>query len=223
MLHGIAVFVAHIDARALQGEIGEAGCIVESGEHEFGNAMLVRADDERLINLSHSLDGVEVVGEDITECVFESVGRELWGVVIGNGIEVIVGHIGGLQLQFMEDFDDFGRVGNHFESTLLGGFLLFVVAMEEIDDVGEGGCGNVVEECCDALLHVVCEMPDDEPHSDAVLIAGVVKNVQEMWKVCVFASAVHAYALEPLHGGCVCNALHEGGNVGVIDGEKHEE
>ena len=95
--------------------------------------------------------------------------------------------------------------------------------MEEIDDVCEGGCGNVVEECCDALLYVVCEMPDDEPYSDAVLIAGVVKNIQEMWKVGVFASAIHAYALESLHGGCVRNALNEGGNVGVIDGKKHEE
>ena len=74
MLHSIAVLVVHIDAGALQGEISEADCVIEGGEHEFGNAVLVWTDDERLINLPYCLDGAEVVGEDVTKCVFESIG-----------------------------------------------------------------------------------------------------------------------------------------------------
>ena len=95
--------------------------------------------------------------------------------------------------------------------------------MKEVDDVCKSGSRYVVEEGSNALLHVVGEMPDDESHSETVLIAGIVEDVSETWKVGVFASTIHTYSLESLHGWCVGNALHEGGYVGVIDGEKHEE
>ena len=96
MLHGIAVFVVHIDAGALQGEMGKTGCVGEGGEHEFGNVVLVLTYDERLINLPNGFDGAKVVGKDIAKSVFESVGGELRRIVVGNGVEVVVGHVGGL-------------------------------------------------------------------------------------------------------------------------------
>ena len=100
-LHGIAIFVINIDLGAFQGEMCESRCIGKCGKHQFGDAMLILPNDEGLIDLLHRFEGIEMIGDDIAECVFQTICGNLWSVVIGNGIEMIVCHIDGLQGVFM--------------------------------------------------------------------------------------------------------------------------
>ena len=179
--------------------------------------MLILPNDEGLIDFLHRFESIEMIGDDIAECVFQTICGNLGSVVIGNGIEMIVCHIDGLQGVFMENFDDFRGMGNHLECVFFSGFLFFIVAMQEVDDMSKSGCGNVVEQGCNALLYVVCEMPYDESYTNAVLIACVAANVAKTWKVGVFASAIHTNTIKTLQGRGSCNALDEGRNGGMID------
>ena len=107
----------------------ESGCIGKSGKHQLGDTMLILSNDEGLIDLLHRFEGIEMIGDDIAECVFQTICRYLGSVVIGNGVEMIVSHIDGLQGVFMENLNNFRGVGNHLKCVLFSGFLFLVVAM----------------------------------------------------------------------------------------------
>ena len=120
------------------------------------------------------LDGIgrcNVVIDDVGQGVFQPVGRQARGVVVGNRVEVVVGNVADCKSLLLNELHDFGGVLDEVFRASFCRFLFEVVAIEKVYHMGERGGGDVVEQGGDGLAHIVGEVPNDEGAADAVFIA----------------------------------------------------
>ena len=88
-------------------------------------------------------------------------------------------------------------VGNPLPRPVLGGLLGEIVAPQEVHHVGKGRGRNIVEQTGDGLGRVAGEVPDDQPHAQAVFQPGVGPACGKQGKARVFAAAVHPHLPQP--------------------------
>lgn len=97
-----------------------------------------------------SFDLVEIPGveeeETVAEVVFKAVGSEAWGRIVGDWVELVVRDFAGEDAVFFELAHDDAGVTDDLGGALFDGFLAFRVAVHVINDVFEGGGGDVMEE-----------------------------------------------------------------------------
>lgn len=87
---------------------------------------------------------------------------------------MVVGDFAGKDVVTAELAHNDAGIADDFAGAAFNGFLVFGVAVEEVNGVFETGGGDVVEEAGEGLFTVVGKMPDDEGDAEAVGENGVI-------------------------------------------------
>lgn len=172
-LHAGAVFLGVViggKGKIAGSEVGGEFGILEG---DFVGAGFVLEDGEIIVEGFNVVKGPGVVKEvAVSKSIFEAVGGEVRLVVVGDGIEMIIGDFARKDAVFFELFHDGAGVADDLLGAFFGGFLDFVVTVHEVDTMFEGGGGDIVEETGESLFLVVGEMPNNEGDTDAVVENG---------------------------------------------------
>lgn len=161
-LHVSTGFFAVVDGG--EGEIlgGKVGGDFWGAEGDFVEVLFVLDDSKVLIETGDLVESPDVVMEvAVHEGVFETIGREIRKVVIGDGIEVVIGDFAGEDAVFFEKFHDGARIADDLSSAFLGRFLGFGIAIHKINTMLEGWRSDIVEEASEGLFFIMSKMPDD--------------------------------------------------------------
>lgn len=137
-LKSSAGFVAVVVGGKFEILCGELGGDRLSLESDFFEVALVFGDGEVGVESFNLVKGPGVVEEvAVAESIFETVGGERRDIVVGDGIDVIVGDFAGEDAVFLELFIDGFGIANNFAGVFFDGFLGFGVAVHIVDSVLE--------------------------------------------------------------------------------------
>ncbi len=175
--HAGAGFVAVIDGR--EGEVvrRKFGSERWVGETDFVEVVFVFDNSEIVVKRFDLLEGTGGVGEAVAKSVFKAVGGEARSIIVGDGVNMIIGDLAREDAVFFELTSDGFRVADDLGGVVLDGLLGLSIAIHKVDAVLKSGGGDVVEEAGEGLLFVVSEMPDDEGDADAMGEGGTVSVV----------------------------------------------
>ncbi len=127
------------------GEEGKSGDDKISGDFGIVEAELVEVlfvfEDAEVGVIFLDFGEVEIMVEEeaVAESVLEAIGGKAGKVIIGDGIEVIVGDFAGENIVAFELASDNLGVLDNFGGAVFGGLLSFVIAVEKIDAMFETG------------------------------------------------------------------------------------
>ena len=135
--------------------------------------------------------------EKVSQGVFQPVRREAGGVVVGDGVAVIVADVRRIQTVSGQNCRHLRRGGDDGGCVRLCGLLAQVVPMEKVHGVGEHGGGHVVEQRGGGLGRAGGKVPDDMGGAGAVVPPGVGQRAGKEGEGGILASAVHPHVRQP--------------------------
>lgn len=199
-MHDSAAIVAAVFFEESEGTEDEFFASGEITEAELIDGVFVFEDGDIVDETFDLVEGPGLVGEvAVGEGVFEAVGGETRDIVVDDGEEAAVRNFAGEDAVTFELAHDAARVADDFAGAFFGGLLGFVVAVEKVDAMLEGGGGDIVEEGGKSLTFVMGKAPSDECDTDAVVEDGV--GVSEIINAALVNATVGSNARKTLNFG----------------------
>lgn len=196
-------FVAIIDAEERKGSLDELDTTFGGLETDFVESVFVFEDGEVLVEGLNLVEGPGIEKEEtITKGIFEPVGSQTRGVIVGDRVDMIIGNFARENIVTFELLHDDAGVTNGLFGLGFDRFLVFGITVHIVDTMFEGRRGNIVKEASESLAFILRKMPDNE--SDANAVTEDVVKAGELEEAIVIDTD-HTDSLETLEFG--------GGNI----------
>ena len=159
-LHGEAVLVRHIDPGGPEGRLGEGTGGLRRTEGQLRPPCLVPPDGQVLVERPDGRLSGKTITPQVSQGVLQPVRRQLGGVVVGDGVTVVVRHVRRGETVLPQQGLKLRRPVDQLCCSPLGGLLPQMVAVEKVHHMGKGRGGRVVEQPRRALPDIAGEVPD---------------------------------------------------------------
>ena len=199
-LEGGAGAIIMIIRKEREGRIGEFFGNFEVTEAKLVDAVFITENGDIVGKTTDLVERPGIIKEvAVTEGIFETVDGETRNIIVDKWVDLAIGNFTGEDTIFFQLAHNGARIADDFASAAFDRFLLFAVAIFDVDAMLKGGSGDIMEEGGKRSLLVMGEAPSEKSDANAMSEDGM--EILESIETSVIPATSHADATEALHVG----------------------
>ena len=146
VLHGIPVGVGNIQAGRIEGQPCEFHPDSGVQKHQFFLTVFIFADGEIFVKTPDIFRRFAFIAQEVAQRILQPVRRQAGGIVVRNGITVVIPDIFRVHAVFAQQGADLCGTADDLLRAGFGGFLLHIVPVEKVHGMGKDRGADIVEQ-----------------------------------------------------------------------------